>query len=390
MRILWLTVDRSHRVAQQFDVFRDAVKKDAEVVELKKYPAGDRGQNMWQISQRIIAGKVEIDNIVIEYLERDSNFDFIFCDAFFAFLGEEWKSINIPTGIFIEDIHYKVPRRQIEVANQNGISTIFHRFNFGFHKFHPNARRDFKCFWLPHSVNTRRFKDLKEKRSGVLHVGVHPKAYYPWRANAVEQLKTKSYFTYIPRPKELGNRDNKWPIDNEYARLVNIAKICVTGGSIYNAPVQKYVEIPACNTLLMSNWFPDLGLMGYRDNYNMVAYTPENLIKKVEGLLKDGKRLSYIAKNGMSLMLSNHTSEIRSKQFINNICQILDKPLEYPKTSPCSYQVNFKRIPGAIRISEPELIEEEKKVEEIVKEREFVTLDGIVSGTDWRSRINES
>ena len=285
-----------------------------------------------------------------------------------------------------------MPKKQIAIAKSKGIKNIFHRFNFSFHKLHPNARRDFKCFWLPHSVNINKFKDLNNKRYGVLHVGVFPKLYYPYRANSVEQLNSKSYFKFIRRPKEDGNRSNKWPIDEEYIEVINKAKICITGGSIFNAPVQKYIEIPAVKTLLMSNWFADLGLLGFRDGYNMVAYNKENLVKRVEGLLKDKNMLNGIATNGLKLIHEKHTSTIRAEQFINNICQIIGEDLEYPKTKPCSFQVNFTYSGLAyvdnlnIKYNKVNYFNSNKE-KELPKSKPKQTKPHKVAGTGWRSRI---
>jgi len=391
MRILWCTVDRSHRVAQQFDIFRNAVKQQVEVVELFKKPAGDHGENMWQLSRDLLNGNIKTNNIVLDYLKEDNNFDFIFCDAFFSYTEEDWQSISIPIGIFIEDVHHNVPREQLKRAKSKGIQNIFHRFNFQFHKLHPNARRDFKCFWLPHSVNTDMFRDLNLERRGVLHVGVFPQKYYPHRANVVYQLKPKPYFTRIRRPDEGGDRRLKWPIDEDYVKVLNKAKICITGGSIFNAPVQKYVEIPAVGTLLMSNWFADLGLLGYKDKHNMIAYNEENLIPLVEGLLKDEERLNHIAANGTDLILSNHTSDIRAKQFINNICQIVNKPLKY-NIKPCSYQVNFNSNKIKLNIPTYQLPETiEPKFNPKPKQRlgniKKIIKGNRITNTDWRSRI---
>lgn len=369
MRILWCTVNRSHRVAQQFDIFRNTVKQFADVVELFKTPAGDHGENMWQLSRDLIDGKLKTDNIISDYLNKDNDFDFIFCDAFFAYTEEDWRHFGIPSGILIEDIHHGVPKRQIAIAKDHYIENIFHRFNFGFHKYHPEARYDFKCFWLPHSTDISKFKDNQSERKGVLHVGVHPKIYYPFRANVVEQLRKKRYFTHIPRPKEGGDKRLKWPINEDYINILNMAKICITGGSIFNAPVQKYVEIPAVGTLLMSNWFSDLGLLGYQDGHNMVAYNKENLVDKVEGLLKDNDKITKIANNGMKLIHSKHTSSIRAKQFINNICQIIGKESEYD-IPPCSHQVNFNQ--GKVKLKPK--IKKTKRVK-------------VSTSTDWRSRI---
>ena len=66
MRILWLTVDRSHRVAQHFDHFRQTMSTMAEVVTLKKYPAGDKGQNMWQLSHKLLEGAINTAGLIVE------------------------------------------------------------------------------------------------------------------------------------------------------------------------------------------------------------------------------------------------------------------------------------------------------------------------------------
>lgn len=395
MKILWLTVDRSHRVAQQFDIFRSYVEKIADVVVLKKSVAGDKGQNMWQLSKNLISGDIKSENIVFNHLtEIDDNYDFIFCDAFFAYLDEDWKHFGIPSGIFIEDIHQIVPRIQIEKAKEYGIENIFHRFNFSFHKFHPKARKYFKCFWLPHSINDERILNNSVKDIEVLHIGVCPQQYYPYRADAVNQLSYKTYFKQVVRPKEGGERSNKWPIDNEYTELLGRSHICITGGSIFNAPVQKYVEIPAANTLLMSNWFADLGLLGFVPGKNMVTYEQENLISIIEKLLKDKDKIYKISNEGYILITTKHTSKIRSKQFINNICQIINKPIEFPDIEPCSFQVNFKyskvitkhisrkkiiykRLKHIIGITTESCIEIKKP--NIKNKRDL--------NTDWRSRI---
>lgn len=378
MRILWLTVNRSHRIAHHFDDFRKSVSElpEVEIVTLMKSLAGDNGQNMWQLSRNLISGELKPNNIVAEYLEKDSNFNFIFCDAFFAYLNEPWKSFNIPSSIFIEDVHQEVPKFQIKKAEKLGIKIIFHRFNFAFHKFHKEARFKFICIWLPHSIRMDRYLDTFSKSIDVLHVGVYPQQFYPSRYSAVAQLRNKPYFKIIERPKDTPgeSRDGKWPIDRDYDNLLQRSKITITGGSIFNAPVQKYVEIPAANSLLMSNWFPDLGLMGFVPGTNMISYFKENVVEVVENVLKDEDELARISNNGYNLILMNHTSEIRAKQFINNICEIIKIPKIY-KVEPCSFQINFNpNIGDSLQVPDTFHVQESNKTVQI-------------TGTDWKSRI---
>ncbi|MHA1806544.1 MAG: glycosyltransferase, partial [Candidatus Thorarchaeota archaeon] len=147
-------------------------------------------------------------------------------------------------------------------------------------------------------------------------------------------------------------------------------------GSIFNAPVQKYVEIPAANSLLMSNWFPDLGLMGFLPDTNMITYHKETVIETVESLLKDEEKIKRISSNGHNLILMRHTSEIRAKQFINFMCNIIGRNTYYD-VEPCSFQVCFRPR---------EQIKKDKQ-QELPKKQRVVRR---VAGTDWRSRIKQA
>jgi hypothetical protein len=386
MRILWLTIDRSNRVAQHFDIFRSHVKQIADVVEIVKNPLNDREAHAWKVSKDLISGNVDNPNLVLDYLKQDHSFDFIFCDAFFAYYYEDWKSFGIPSAILIEDVHQEVPKAQVSRAAELGIETIFHRYNFAFHTFHPDARFNFNCFWLPHSIDTTRFKPAQLKSLDVLHVGVCPARYYPHRANAVEQLKEKPYFKQVTRPKEGGFRELKWPIDSEYSELIASAKICITGGSIYNAPVQKYVEIPASGTLLMSNWFDDLGLLGFIPGINMIEYTENSLVSIVEDLLKHDEKIDELSTAGLNLIIEKHTSQIRARQFINTLCQITRNSLEFPNTPPCSNQVNFRKSIKSRTYRRTISIQKSSTKPKPLHPK-LNPNSRIVAGTGWKSRI---
>ena len=377
MKILWLTVDRSHRIAHHFDDFRQTVSElpEVEVITLVKSLVGDNGQNMWQLSRNLISGELVPNNIVSDYLELNSDFDFIFTDAFFAYFNEDWKSFNIPSAIFIEDVHQEVPKFQIEKAKELGIDTIFHRFNFGFHKLHPEAKFDFTCIWLPHSIRMNRYINYFSKSIDVLHVGVYPQQFYPNRYSSVLQLRNKPYFKLIERPKDTPGvpRQGKWPIDSDYDSILQKSKIVITGGSVFNAPIQKYVEIPAANSLLMSNWFPDLGLLGFIPGTNMISYHKETVVDIVEELLYNDEEIKRVSMNGYNLILSKHTSEIRAKQFINNICTLTTRD-PYYSIAPCSFQINFRPD------KDFNLVKKEKK------QRIDPTVE--YKNNDWRSRIS--
>ena len=403
MKILWLTVDRSQRVAKHFDDFRRAAKKVADVTVVKKHlKFSGGGRRMWTASKGLAEGTLAVEDLVLDHLATDSNYDYIFCDAFFAYMYEPWNEFPIPSGIFIEDVHGGTPKKQVDRAGELGVKTIFHRFNFPFHKFHCDAKIEHRCIWLPHSVNMERFTDQVEKDKDVLHTGVYNQQFYPHRYEVIELLRDKSYFTYIARPSDRlkEKRSEHWPIDRDYDNLLQSARICITGGALYGAPVQKFVEIPAANSLLMSNWFPDLGLMGFRDGYNMVAYSKENVVDKVEDLLNNEDKIEEISKKGFDLVVERHTSEIRARQFVNFICIILGREVEFPGIEPCSFQVSFEGkhvepvpIVGSmfsrlVREPKPKPRLEPKPKPRTGSRAKFLRgLKGTAPGTDWRARI---
>ncbi len=262
--------------------------------------------------------------LLVEYLDKslaNEDFDFIMCDAFFAYIDEDWDLFKCPKAILIEDIHMDVPKWQIKKAKEVGIDIIFHRYYDSFHKYHKEAKNDYKCIWLPHSVDTDIFFDYGEQKDSVIHVGIINE-YYPFRTKVVKALSGWGDFKIIPRPEESLDNKYKWPVKGKYAELVSSAKICVTGGSRYDISVLKYFEIPACNTVLASNWFGDLGYLGFYPNENMIVYE-ENILEQMKELYEDEDRLSKIAKEGMSMILSKHTVEKRAVDFINDIKAIV-------------------------------------------------------------------
>ncbi len=313
MKILWLTIDRSYRVTQHFDTFREAVSELVDVKSLfkmtKPYKSGD-------FSKVVMAKRIKPPKYLNKSLANE-NFDLIMCDAFFAYGEEDWDLFKCPKGILIEDVHTDVPKWQVKIAKEVGIDVIFHRYSDAFHTHHPDAGYHYKCIWLPHCVDIDTFFDYNIEQAYVFHLGCVDD-HYPYRNKAIKALSGWNEFKAINRPEESMDNGYKWPINGKYAELISSAKICVTGGSKYNVPVLKYFEIPACNTVLMSNWFSDLSYLGFYPNENMIVYD-EDILSQVKELYGDEDRLKKIANNGMRLILDKHTVKKRAINFINDV-----------------------------------------------------------------------
>lgn len=319
LKILWLTIDRSMRVTGHFDYFREAVSKLADVKPVFK---STKPHLAGKFSKLAMHQSIEVPKLVTKKL-ASKGWDFVMIDALFAYMDDNLNYLSAPKAMVIEDNHDVVPRWQVTSGKKRGVEYLFHRGNESFHRFHPDARENYKCIWLPFAANSEIFKLYGSDRSGVLHVGTVNEKHYPIRVQLCKRLVDKDWFTRVHRPSETINKVHKWPVREDYAKLIAQAEICVTCGSQYDASVQKYFEIPACGTVLMSNWFKDLDLLGFENGKNIVIYE-EPIEKQIELMLKDKDRLRRIGMNGRRLIEERHTIEIRAKEFIEEVTRIVN------------------------------------------------------------------
>lgn len=304
-KILWCTIDRSYRTARHFDDFRNAVSSIIEVHTLEhKLP----------VMPGIFESKnMVMPTVVTEQLEKD-DYDFIVCDAIFAFYNEPWSDIDIPKYVIIEDQHNPGPQKQIDFIRGKDF-TIFHRYEFN--DTHQEYMDDENCIWFPHSVNTNIFKDYGlEKEYGVLSVGVINDRVYKHRYRAHKALKSEYFYKRWKRPCDTA--DDKWPIREDYAREINKARLTISGGSIFNYPVMKYFEIPACRSVLFSNWFDELGELGFEPDLNMLVME-DDIPQQVREILKNEEKMNDISQRGLELIIERHSNEVRAEEFVKMI-----------------------------------------------------------------------
>jgi len=314
LKILWLTIDRSMRVTGHFDYFREEVSKHAEVTTLFKSPKPFLA-GRW--SKMMMKGKVKSPRFVDKKL-ADKGWDFVMTDAMFGYMEENLDLIKAPKGFTIEDNHGIVPAWQVKTAASRGVEYLFHRGMRSFRRFHPTAPETYKCRWLPFAANTDLFYPMGLKRAGVLQAGACGAGNYPIRAKLIEELSGWDQYTHIPRPHETVEKTPKWPIREDFAKVINQAEIFLTCGSRYKAAVQKYFEVPACETLLMSDYFDDLDLLGFEDGKNIVIYE-EDVRGQLELMLQDVPRIRRIAQRGRELILEKHTLSHRAIQFLDYV-----------------------------------------------------------------------
>lgn len=312
MKILWLTIYRGNRVARHFDTLRNAVSKIAKVDHMV------RNINMiaGPYSKATVSGQIKQKPILHNLLEKE-NYDFIMCDALFAYLSEDWKNIKIPKAALLEDMHGPIVKYQADYIADRNFDIVFHRYNAPMKEYHPTLFMVSKCIWLPHAVD-KIFHYYGEKTIDVLFTGCIGQT-YPTRRTVVERLKDKPYFKRWKRPPESLEKKEKYPIGEGYAKLISSAKIHPTCGSKLYYPVMKFMEIPACRTLLMSDWFSELRYLGFQPGRNMVTLDMQGLDRQMKWWIKHDKKREEVAKAGEELIKQKHTVEIRAKEFLEHI-----------------------------------------------------------------------
>jgi hypothetical protein len=308
------------RVTGHFDYFREAVSEIADVKAVFKKTKPHLAGKFSKLAMRKI---ITPEKLVTKKL-ADEGWDFVMIDALFAYMDDNLQYLKAPKAMVIEDNHDVVPRWQVMEGKNRGVEILFHRGLESFHRFHPDARKNYRCEWLPFAVNMEMFHPMGYERNGVLHVGTVNERHYPVRLELIYKLKDKEWFTYVQRPGETIESVKKWPIRGEYAALIAQSEVCVTCGSRYDAAVQKYLEIPACGTVLMSNYFKDLDAFGFIDGVNIVIYK-DPIEEQIELMLEDKERLRKIGMNGHNLVLERHTMQIRAVEFIKKIERILNE-----------------------------------------------------------------
>ena len=209
-----------------------------------------------------------------------------------------------------------------------------------FHRYFLNEwvkRRLFECygntnktFWFPHSFEPMIYKDYKFKKEyGFLQTGASD-GVYVFRERASKALRGCNFYKRIKSPTKDSKLDKydrscvlaKGPFDFEYAMELNKSYMSLATGSTMNYPVAKYNEIAACNSVVYSNWYPELSDLGYKKDENIIIME-EDILGQVTDLMKDKDRLLEIAENGYLLAHERHTNKIRANEFVDIVKKLI-------------------------------------------------------------------
>lgn len=108
-----------------------------------------------------------------------------------------------------------------------------------------------------------------------------------------------------------------------YRVSLRSSKIAYADGGEGHMLVRKYIEIPACGTLLICENILGLDRLGFMDGKNMVAVTIKNVVDICMDLFENLEKMQQIASDGRRLVLTKHTSRHRAENTIGVIQEIM-------------------------------------------------------------------
>jgi len=314
MKIYWPTVDRTHRVADYYDSFQQAVAQKAQVTFCRRTLETEAGLWTWQHVRKGAPVKRLLDPTIV------NQYDVLFTDSIWAFLTEEWHSIKIPKYLMVVDQHGEsVQSYTFKAHGEFGFDAYFTRYRDSLRKYLPFCH-DRPVFWLPLSINPSVFRDYEEATRDICLLTGQAGWAYPFRRDASKALANTPWFEQIRRPPE--HTEGAWPVGEDYARELNKARIGLACTSTYHYPVKKLFEIMACKSLLLCDDRTEMRDLGFVDGQNYLAYKSVDHIESLASRflhpdLHD--RADAIAQAGYNLVHTRHTDDIRAAQLLDMI-----------------------------------------------------------------------
>lgn len=263
---------------------------------------------------------------IVEKLEVKP--DFIFINEFKETNSPEitgLETLEIPFAVLLFDIHYKIELRK-EALRREKVKHIFVYYRDKFLEWYPEYADRMK--WLPKHINTNIFKDYKlPKEIDYLLMGAVHHRVYPLRYKILQEMNNQPGFVYHEHPGYRNIEEDEKDVfaGEKYAREINRAKIFLTCNSKYEYVLTKYLEIPACRTLLMAPSSNELSDMGFVPDKHFVSIHEDDFKEKAEFYLKHDSLRETIAKSGYLLVHEKHHTKKRAKEFVSMIEQILEE-----------------------------------------------------------------
>ena len=245
--------------------------------------------------------------------------DFIFFDDFtknYPLAGLD--KINIPKGVLYWDVQ-KTQSEFRKFVEHNRIDFIFSFYRDAFLYYFPDYAPKFR--WLPNHAYTEIHRDYGlEKDIDFLLMGQVCPRIYPLRDRIVREMRGRKNFVYYPHPgyKDFPrNTKGSELVGENYARIINRAKIFFTDDSIYRFPIAKYFEAPAGKALLLAPGSKELEDLGFINGRTFLEINKNNYLDLAFYYLEKERERKAIAQQGYEMVVKHHSTRARAREFFN-------------------------------------------------------------------------
>jgi Glycosyl transferases group 1 len=171
-------------------------------------------------------------------------------------------------------------------------------------------------FVWPNFVNSDIYRDYKQAKDIPVFFTGMQYALYPWREK-INKIISQGYPSVTcPHPGyEKSNSAAQIIYGERYARIINSSWFVPTCGTLEKEIVRKHLEIPACNSCLITEKSPALEAAGFIDMQNCVFADKNDVLDKLNYLFQNPELLEKITNAGYQLVQSRHTLKQRDQIF---------------------------------------------------------------------------
>lgn len=256
---------------------------------------------------------------------------FYICVKFFHNykMVSDCDKLDVPKVLHIEDMHHLkeindfVLYHNIKYIIENNEKTS------QFQKLKLSLPKDVKYYNNESTIDTDIFKDYEfEKKYDILLYGCDHIKQYPFRNRLFNIIKKSNRFQVKHIPFKSWKKDKNSVFGKLLAHNINRAWISIATTSKYGYFIKKYIEIPACNTMVAGN-----DPLCYNSIYqDMVILKPEMTDETILDLLELALKDKIILKERIKRMYNavrKNFSLINGCENITNIYTniINDNPL---------------------------------------------------------------
>ncbi len=243
---------------------------------------------------------------------------------------DRWKNLkktSAPKAIFFSNPHVD-PQIRANIINQAEIEMSLQHVKGWIHKYKPLFTPNHKMRWVPFCINPDVFKDYGfDRLYDVAILGAMSPEVYPLRflvANTLLRRKDLKIL-YSPRPRGGYVPDpNKAFMRANYAKAIARCKMMIFCTCKFKYPVQKFIETMGCKTLGLADIPLDAKELHFKPDYNFVEINNNNFENKIHHYLEHENERRKIIENGYNTVMKYHTCEIRAKQILHYLEELLE------------------------------------------------------------------